>query len=110
MMIEKMSIKNLFADALFSLANGNEDDVILAAKYFVYQLLEEINNNASFRFDEDFKNIFVEKVSEKCAENECILKNKMTVCDENKWQVIKNLHDILIHKIGFKRGFIVSAQ
>ena len=38
----KLSVKNLFADALFSLANGNEDDVILAAKYFVYQLLEEI--------------------------------------------------------------------
>lgn len=106
----KLSVKNLFADALFSLANGNEDDIILAAKYFVYQLLEEIKNNASFRFDEDFKNIFVEKVSEKCAENEYILKNEVTVCGENKWQAIKNLHDILIHKIGFKRGFIVTAQ
>lgn len=99
-----------FQRNLYELLNENTEGLYLAAKYFVYQLLEEIKKNASFRFDEDFKDYFIKKVSEKCAENEYILKNEVTVCGENKWQAIKNLHDILIHKIGFKRGFIVSAQ
>ena len=91
-----------FQKNLNELLNENTEDLYLAAKYFVYQLLEEVKNNASFRFDEDFKNDFVEKMSEKCVENECILKNEITVCDENKWQALKKLNDILIHKIGFK--------
>ncbi len=91
-----------FQRNLYELLNENTENLYLAAKYFVYQLLEEVKNNASFRFDEDFKNDFVEKMSEKCVENECILKNEITVCDENKWQALKKLNDILIHKIGFK--------
>lgn len=107
--------QNPFADSdsrdiiqknLNELLDENIEDLYLAAKYFVFQLLEEIKNNASFKFDEEFKNSFVNKLSEKCAENQHIFINEMTIYDENKWQALKELNDLLVNEVGFNRGFI----
>lgn len=96
-----------FQKNLNELLNENTEDLYLAAKYFVYQLLEEIKNNASFRFDEDFKINFVKKLSEKCSENKNIFKDEMTIYGKNKWKALKKLNDILINEIGFNQGFII---
>lgn len=98
--------RDIFQRNLNELLEENIKDLYLAAKYFVYHLLNETENKASFRFDEEFKNNFVKKISEKCAENKNIFINEVTVYVENKWQALKELNDILINEIGFKQGFI----
>lgn len=112
-----MDRQNLYGDSdskirlqknFTELLKGDTDDLYLAARYFVYQLSEENKNNASFRFDEEFKNNFIQELSEKCAENEHVFKTEITIYGDNKWQAFKELNDILLNEIGFRQGFLKS--
>lgn len=89
-----------------ALLNGDTDDMYLAARYFVYQLLEEKKNNSSFNLDKKFKDKFLKDLSQKCNENKKQLKKENTVYGENKWQALEELNDTLLNELNFKKGFI----
>lgn len=90
----------------FELLSGNNDDIYLSARYFVYQLIEEKNGNSSFKMDEEFKQKYIGKLTEICKTKWQEFKTETTIYGDNKWEALKKLNDILPDDLGFGKGFL----